>query len=176
MRPLIARDPAKADQRLGVCLESLNQTIRTVREDITGLSQEKLRQLSFADAVRLFLDELRAGRDVDLELVVDEDAANTLNALQTTEALQVIHEAISNALRHGGATRLTVRLHRGDNEVGLLIKDNGTGFDVENARSGGHGLTNMQARAAGSGATLRIDSAAGQGTRIVLTFPVIDQS
>lgn len=176
VRPLIARDPAKADQRLGVCLESLNQTIRTVREYITGLSQEKLRQLSFADAVRLFLDELRAGRDVDLELVVDEDAATTLNALQTTEALQVIHEAISNALRHGGATQLTVRLHRGDNEVGLLIKDNGTGFDVENARSGGHGLTNMQARAAGSGATLRIDSAAGQGTRIVLTFPVIDQS
>jgi len=176
VRPMIARDPVKAEQRLQACLESLNKTIRKVREYITGLSQEKLRQLSFSDAVRLFLDELRADREVELDLVVDEDAAVTLTPLQTTEALQVIHEAISNALRHGAATQLTVRLHRGESEVGLLIKDNGRGFDSEKVRSGGHGLANMHARAASSGATLRIDSAVGSGTRIVLTFPVTAQS
>lgn len=176
VRPMIKRDPAKADQRLAACLESLNQTIRRVREYITGLSQEKLRKLSFADAVRLFLDELRAGREVALELVVDEDAAITLTPLQTTEALQVIHEAISNALRHGGATQLTVRLHRSDTEVGLLIKDNGSGFEADAIRPRGHGLANMRARAEDSGATLRIDSAAGSGTRIVLTFPVTAQT
>lgn len=111
--------------------------------------------MGFADAVRLFLDELRAGREVTLELVVDEDAAAALTSEQTNEALQVIHEAISNALRHGEATELTVRLHRGDHEVGLLIKDNGHGFDPAIGRDGGHGLANMRARASGTGLYIR---------------------
>lgn len=170
-RPLIARDPTKADQKLGVCLEALNGAIRKVREYITGLSPEKLRRMNFADAVQLFVNELSAGREIGLTSVIDEDAAVRLTVAQTTEALQIVHEAISNALRHGQATQLTVRLHRGDAEIGLLVQDNGAGFDSQANAGSGHGLGNMTARAQGVGATLRIDSAVGTGTRIVVTFP-----
>jgi signal transduction histidine kinase len=172
VRPMLARDPAKAEQRLKDCLESLNRTIRKVREYITGLSPESLRRMSFAETVRLFLDELRATRNVQLDMIVDEDAAVALTPGQTTEALQVTHEAISNALRHGQAATITVRLHKGENEIGLLVRDDGIGFERDKLASEGHGLDNMQARAAGAGATLRIDSLPGCGTRIVMTFPV----
>lgn len=172
VRPLLAKDPAKAEQRLKECLDGLNRTIRDVREYIIGLSPEKLRRTGFADAVQFFLQELRAGRDVQLDMVVDEDAAVALNAAQTTEALQITHEAISNALRHGNATLISIRLHRSDEEIGLMVRDNGSGFDPEAILSDGHGLHNMKARATGSGATLRIDSQPGSGTRIVMTFPV----
>lgn len=172
LRPLIKRDPVKAEQRLETCLGALNQTIRQVREYITGLSEDKLRHMSFTDAVQLFFNELRAEHRAELELTADEEAAAALTAEQTTEALQIIHEAISNALRHGRATRVTVRLHHTDTAVGLLISDNGSGFELTTHRAHGHGLANMRARAEGVGATLRIDSALGSGTRIVLTFIV----
>lgn len=172
VRALLPRDPQRADQRLQQCLDGLNRTIRDVRDYITGLAPEKLRRMSFAAAVEMMLQELRGSRQIGLELIVDDEAAAALTAAQTNEALQVAREAISNALRHGQADGLTLRLHRGDAEVGLLVQDNGRGFRPETAAGRGHGLGNMQARAAAAGATLRIDSLPGAGTRVVMTFPV----
>lgn len=172
VRSLLPRDPKLADQRLQQCLDGLNRTIREVRDYITGLSPDKLRRMSFAAAVEMQLQELRGGREVGLELVVDDDAAAALKPEQTTEALQVVREAISNALRHGQADLLTLRLHRGEAEVGLLVQDNGRGFRPAALAGRGHGLDNMHARAGAAGATLRIDSLPGTGTRVVMTFPV----
>jgi signal transduction histidine kinase len=56
--------------------------------------------------------------------------------------------------------------------VGLLVQDNGTGFDPAAGREGGHGLGNMQARAERLGATLRLTSTPGEGTRVVATLPI----
>jgi signal transduction histidine kinase len=88
------------------------------------------------------------------------------------EVLQIAREAISNSLRHGRADIINVRLHRSGPEVGLLVQDNGPGFDPESPRQGGLGLANMQARATHLRAVLRIDSRPGEGTRVVLTIPV----
>jgi signal transduction histidine kinase len=86
--------------------------------------------------------------------------------------LHVSREAMSNSLRHGNATRITVRLHSAENEVCLLIQDNGAGFDSSRRTRSGHGLRNMQARAADLGASVRIESRAAEGTRVILTFPL----
>jgi len=172
IRPLIGRDPPEADRRLGQCLDQLNAAIRDVRTYITGLAPNELRRLSFGAAIELFIRELRAGRDVEYRPTIDEDAAAALPADKTVEVLQIAREAISNSLRHGGATCLTVRLHRSDTEVGLLVQDDGTGFTPGAGTAGGHGLGNMQARARYLGAVLRIDSRPGDGTRVVLTIPV----
>lgn len=168
----LQKTPDQADERLQQCLDGLNASIRDVRSYITGLSPEKLRRLNFANAVELFGRELGAGRRVSWDTTIDEDAATALTFEQTTEALQITREAISNALRHGQSDAITVRLHRNDAEVGLLIQDNGHGFDQSKQADDGHGLTNMQARAQQIGASLRIDSKPDEGTRIVITFPV----
>lgn len=171
-RRLTRTEPARADAKLEQCLELLNRTIRDVRNYITGLAPETLRRMSFAAAVEAQLRELAAGRDATLELNIDDEAAAALSPEQTIEALQVSREAISNGLRHGAARAFVVRLHRSDREVGLLVQDDGRGFDPGRVARSGHGLGNMQARAADAGGTLRIDSRPGEGTRVVMTFPV----
>ena len=172
IRPLIPANPTEADRRLEQCLDQLNAAIRDVRNYITGLAPNELRRLSFGAAIELFIRELRAGREVEFRPTIDEDAAAALPPDRTLEILQIAREAISNSLRHGGATRLSVRLHRSGDEVGLLVHDNGTGFIPEDRTGTGHGLGNMHARAAHLGAVLRIDSRPGDGTRVVLTIPV----
>ncbi len=170
-RPLLAADPAEAEARVEKCLTQLNDTIRDVRDYITGLAPEKLQRVGFSQALRLLLEELRGGRDIRLVQHVDEDAARAMAPAETTEILQIIREAMSNSLRHGGATELTVRLHRNDRELGLLVQDNGHGFEPA-GQDGGFGLGNMQARAARLGASLRIDSQPGAGTRVIVTLPL----
>lgn len=172
VRPLLTSSPEEADRRLTQCLENLNGAIRDVRNHITGLAPEKLRRVGFAGALELLVHELRGDRPAKLSLTIDDDAAGVLTPAQTLETLQIAREAVSNSLRHGQAERITVRLHRTDREVGLLVQDDGSGFSPSNRTGTGCGLGNMQARAQRLGASLRIDSRPGDGTRIVLTLPI----
>ena len=171
-RSVLTNDPQEADRRLVQCVGNLNRIIRDVRNYITGLAPEKLSRLSLATALEQQVLELRGEREVDLSVTLDEDAAAVLSPVQTTEILQITREAISNSLRHGRASRLTVRLHRTDREVGLLVQDNGAGFATAGGAGTGCGLGNMQARAGHLAGSLRIDSRPGDGTRVVLTLPI----
>ena len=171
-RSAASTNPAQADRLLAQCVKNLNATIRDVRAYITGLAPNHLQQVGFARAIEALVEELGAGRAVKLDLKIDDEAAAALSPAQSIEALQIAREAISNSLRHGGASFVTVRLHQIDREVCLLVQDNGTGFDSENLASSGFGLGNMQARASRIGGHVRVDSQPTAGTRVVLTLPL----
>ena len=173
VRGLLRDDPAEVDRRLEQCRTALNTSIRDARSYITGLAPENLRRTGFARALETLLAELRSGREARFEIKVDDEATALLTTEQTIEALQVAREAVSNALRHGGATVVTVRVHKGDRQVCLLVQDNGAGFDAASRREGGHGLGNMEARAGQIGATLSITSRPGEGARVLANIPIL---
>ena len=173
VRALIQSNPAEAEQRLEQTRTSLNNAIRDVRAYIVGLTPETLRHAGFARALSGLLGELRAGREAQFDLQIDDEAAVQLTPGQSVEALQIAREAVSNALRHGGASMITVRMHQGDHEICLLIQDNGRGFDAARSRDGGHGMANMKARTERIGATLRVTSDAATGTRVLATLPIL---
>jgi signal transduction histidine kinase len=176
VRTLLASDPAEADRRLEKCREGLNGTIRDVRAYITGLGPENLRRIGFAQALDALVAELRADRAVNFDLRIDHEATARLSPEQSIDALQITREAISNSLRHGRATAVTVRVQHSDGEIGLLVQDNGRGFDPAAAAAAGHGLGNMRARAQRLGASVRVDSRPGGGTRVVVTLPVVSSA
>jgi signal transduction histidine kinase len=171
-RVVAKTDAAEADRRLEQARETLNRAIRDVRTHIAGLAPESLREATFAQAVDALVGELGAGHAVGFDLHIDEAATVKLNADQQIEALQIVREAISNGLRHGRATQVTVRVHLGDGEVGLLVQDNGSGYDSSRVSGSGHGLRNMQARAERVGGSARSESKPGNGTRVVVTLPI----
>jgi signal transduction histidine kinase len=174
VRSIVPGDPREADRRLEEIRARINGTIRDVRAYIAGLSPDHLRLAGFGHAVDAVLGELRSGRDTRFDVRIDDAATAHLSVEQATEALQIIREAVSNALRHGGASLVTLRVHQGDGEVCLLVQDNGIGFEVETRRSDGHGLANMAARAERIGARLKVTSARGQGVRVVATLPILN--
>jgi len=168
----LARDPAETAHQLDAGLKALNATIRDVRSYISGLAPENLRQQSFAESIRALTQTLNGGRSATFDLRIDESAASRLTEAQTTDLLQIIREAISNSLRHGEASKITIRLHESAGEIGLLVQDDGKGFDSTKLTARGHGLDNLHARADRIHATLRVISSPGEGTRTVVTLPV----
>jgi signal transduction histidine kinase len=176
VRAIVKSDPDEADRRLEQMRATLNNTIRDVRTYITGLTPGSLRRAGFSIAVDTMLQELGASRDTEFDVKIDDDAAARLSADQTVEALQIAREAVSNALRHGGASRITVRVHQSDREICLLVQDNGVGFNAGSRRDGGHGMTNMQARAERIGASLRVTSSPGEGARVIATLPILQST
>jgi signal transduction histidine kinase len=95
--------------------------------------------------------------------------------------LAVAREALTNILRHAGATAVLIDLTTNRKGAPLLrIRDNGRGFtDANQSRhtgvAGGNGLRNMRVRAATIGARLTIRSRIGRGTDIRLTLPAPDR-
>ncbi len=176
-RELLQRDPAEATRRLDPALKTINDTILSVRNHIKGLSPDNVRRDSLLAVLRAVAEELGAGREVLFDYKIDDTAALRISAKQLTQLVPLVREALSNALRHGGARNITLRLHEGDNAVCLLVQDDGRGFDPKDiGADGGHGLANMQARAESMGGRLTFTSEAGAGTRIVLTLPIASSS
>ncbi|MGC4071674.1 MAG: sensor histidine kinase [Nibricoccus sp.] len=167
---LIERDPAEAYRQLDAGVKTINTTIREVRGYIAGLSPESLHHQSFAESIRSLTQTLDAGRAATYDLRIDETASGLLNEEQIMHLLQISREAISNGLRHGGATQITVRLHQSAGELCLFVQDNGRGFSPETASGGGNGLVNMRARAERLGAKLQFSSSPGAGTKLIVTM------
>lgn len=176
VRGLVKTKPDEVDSRLEQCRQALNNTIREVRAYITGLAPDNLRRADFSQALGGLLDDLGMSQGIVFDIKVDDEASARLSPEQVTESLQIAREAVSNAIRHGGASAIMLRLHQSDREICLLVQDNGTGFDASRRREGGHGLGNMEARAIRVGARTAITSRPGEGTRVVVTLPLLEST
>lgn len=96
-------------------------------------------------------------------LVVDLDRSITATPDQRHALVRITREAVSNAVRHGGAGRVRLRLVREEGSRHLFVEDDGAGFDVS-APSAGYGLTSMRERSLGLPGVFTIDSTPGRGT------------
>jgi signal transduction histidine kinase len=84
---------------------------------------------------------------------------------------RIVQEALRNAARHAGATRVDVSLNSAKGGLRLLISDNGNGFNPAK-KQGGIGLSSMRYRARAIGGTCEILSELGGGCRIVVSVPL----
>ncbi|HVT71831.1 MAG TPA: CHASE4 domain-containing protein [Lacunisphaera sp.] len=166
-RAELEADPAAAVRRLGAVRDSLNLTIRDVRAFITGLEPEGI--VGFAQALQTLATTMEALHPVRIELRLDPAAASRLAPRDQLHALQIVRESISNSVRHGDATRITMQLRAEDTSVVLTLEDDGRGFDPA-AVTAGSGLINVSARAREMGASLHLESQPAQGTRLTLKF------
>jgi signal transduction histidine kinase len=82
------------------------------------------------------------------------------------QLLRIAREAVTNAARHARARSVTVSLSGEEDGLCLRVSDDGTGFDPDERREGGFGLTSIAERAEAIGARLRLVSKRGAGTTV----------
>jgi signal transduction histidine kinase len=122
---------------------------------------------------RSFADETLNGSGIGFEMIVEASDTISLDAAQRRDVFLVLKEAIHNAFRHSRCSLVTVSIGIEHHRLGLRVSDNGTGFDVERARSArGAGLQSMRRRAARLKADLAITSENGRGACIHLLVPL----
>jgi signal transduction histidine kinase len=172
--PADALDGARG--RVRTVMTELNRIVEDIRAYIFDLRSASLQMLDPGQIVASVADELRANTLLAVDLSVEGPRA-ALTERQAEQLRQIVHEALSNVLRHAGATQVSVHLRATEHELDLEIADDGAGYDPagaeSRARNGrGQGLTNMQRRAAELGARLEIRTGPGRGTALSLTMPL----
>lgn len=164
---LIARDPAAARLRLAEVSSLAREAAEELHAAVLELRPAQLEQDGLTDVLRKQVRILDRASVPQL-VFHDEDPA-VLPPAQQTVMLRVAQEALHNAVRHSGATLITVRLA---GRV-LEVTDDGTGFDVEQTLKAGRslGLRSMRDRACQVRGKATFTSSPGRGTVVRLEVP-----
>jgi len=152
-------------------LELVNEAINTTRELARGLLpivsdrfglMAALKQIAedFADLFRI-----TCRFECETPIVLADLGA-------ATQLCRLAREAVSNAIKHGRATEVTITLGTVGGSGILIILDNGTGFPESTAPVAGRGLHIMRYRANMIGGTLQIDRGGLHNTSITCVFPL----
>lgn len=163
-------DAATLNDRLAEIILHVNRTIQISRDLAHGLSPIQIDRGSLGAALTRLAADLSSRFPLTVECHVDIEDLEI--GLPVADYLyRSAREAISNAMRHGGATEISIDLAIRGEHLALSITDNGTG--IAPATSGaGLGLRMIRHRARLIGATVQIGPAVGRGTALSIAAPL----
>lgn len=103
-----------------------------------------------------------------------EDIEHTFPARAYVQTTRILREAVSNIIKHSGATHCVVGCSAQDGYFSVVVQDNGQGIplELEGRLDKGHGMASMKARAKQMHGQCLVESGPGWGTVIRLTIPL----
>ena len=148
-------------------VERLEQEIGNLRALITDLRPAALDEFGAKGALEtLALRVERNGIEVGLDIELTGRHTPELEAA----IYRIVQEALTNTVKHGGATRARVEIREDGSNVHVVVSDDGAGFDPAVATAG-FGLLGMRERVELLGGSLEIESAPGGGTTVTVRLP-----
>lgn len=157
------RDPAfAAREELGISLQLADELLADIRAVVSELRQHDGIQLG--EALQALARPLPGVR---IELQGGEQA-RVATVAQAETLLRIAQEGLTNALRHGQASRITLRVEAHDGQLRLSVEDDGRG---RLPLAEGNGLRGMRERLAAFGGALRVEERQPQGLAVHAELP-----
>lgn len=161
----------QVDGELAVTLDALHAQTREaaieVSRVINGLSPHALDDGDLAGALRAHARRCEQAGGPEIHV---GPCDGVVPAPVAATAYEIALEAINNAVRHAGASRIDVELERCDDALEVRVTDDGCGVDV--VVTPGVGLSSMRRRAERAGGRLTIETRHGAGTRVGALLPL----
>jgi signal transduction histidine kinase len=163
-------DDPEVRQTLQNHAERLDRVIQSLRELIFELHRPPAEQRDLRPEIDDLITRLGTARKAHVEVTYN-GVFTGLTPSTIDDVLQLVREALSNALRHSGADVVSVEITASREAIDIEVSDNGKGFDLA-AEEPGLGLSSMGARTDRVGGTLRIATAPGEGTVVSMRVPI----
>jgi signal transduction histidine kinase len=162
--------PARGEQALTTLAERIDDEIEQLRALITELRPAALDEQGLQPAIEHLAEQVAStqGIAVETELALGArggDSAVPLAADTETTVYRVVQEALTNAVKHAGASRVRIGVRPRDGGVDVTVTDDGAGFDPGAPREG-FGIAGMYERAELGNGTMAIESRPGAGTTV----------
>jgi PAS domain S-box-containing protein len=152
-------------------VQLVNDAIRKTRELSRGLLPVVSDAYGLMSALRLYAIEIEDLFGITCRFQCEE-AVLIHDAPMATHLYHIAQEAVNNAIKHGHAKNILIRLFSGDRQGTLVIKDDGAGIERPVAPHAGVGLHIMNYRAGMIGGNLEVRREQPQGTAVTCRFPI----
>lgn len=167
-------DPVKAKLELATIEKRIRKVIEEIRNSIFDLRPMSYDDLGLKEAIEKLLFVLN--QDRQFHMVMDIDPIDTKQPDPSIHVFyisiyRIIQECVQNSIKHSGGNEITVKLKEHDNSYRIIVQDNGTGFDIDEAsRKKKHfGLSVIKERVYFLGGSINIDT--HDGTSIDIEIP-----
>jgi signal transduction histidine kinase len=155
----------KAYQRAGEMIDDACDEVRRISHN---MMPSGLARFGLIAALDDLAETLRSTQQLDISVQADNWHEQPDEARETM-LFRILQELVHNAVKHAGASKITVFLESGDQQLTLRVEDNGKGFDPEQARkAGGLGLKSVESRVRYLGGTVQFDAAPGRGAVVTV--------
>lgn len=177
---LVEMDPLRCKLELTTMSKTLREIINDTRQLIYNLRPMSFDDIGLDITIERALDKLEYSETKTVHFSVEGEPYQIKPIIGIT-LLRIIQEACSNAIRHADPTLIQVILKYEEDDISVVIMDDGTGFDVEasdtNSRedNSGFGLSMMKERVYLLSGTIHIESEIGKGTTITVKVPIRDK-
>ena len=142
------------------------ESVATMSDIVWAINPRRDSLRDLVSRMRQHAEEVFTLRGIGLNFDAPEDGQHLRLGVDVRRDLFLIFkEAVNNAARHSGCTRVEIELSAEGSSLCLRVSDDGVGFDPA-AESEGHGLMSMQRRAEELGGELLVEASIGAGTTI----------
>ncbi len=153
-------------------LEKIALTSRDIMErmsDIVWSMNPKYdRFINLKEKIETHFAHVREIAEISTQVEISEEIARLKLPMDLRKNLfLIVKEAVNNTLKYSGATELRVHIFKRGDKLFLIIRDDGRGFDIREAKEG-NGMDSMRQRAAASGGSFSIATQPGSGTEITI--------
>lgn len=163
--------PDAARQALGVAREMVQYNMEEARRSVQDLRSRALQERDVAEALRDLARRMTSGTPLRADVHVTGEP-RPLPAAVEHHLFRIGVEALTNAVRHSGASRVDIELRFAGDGTDLIVRDDGSGFAPAEVAQGEHfGLRGIRERVDKLGGTLALDCRHGQGTRLAVRVP-----
>ncbi len=163
-------DYSTLNDSLGSLVPLSRQTLLEIRHYMYDLTPLLSSGDSFEDLMKKQVGEFEAISQIPAHVEI-RGGDRPMPVLARVGMYRILHEALSNVLKHAGASEVRIELEVGSDNARMSVKDDGAGFDAGNPRAG-FGLDGMRRRAEELGGTFTITSAEGAGTDVRVSLPL----
>lgn len=158
---------ARFERLIGI----VDQSVVDLRRIATELRPLILDELGLPAAIEWLTQSVSERSALPIALAFDR-TDEAYDPEVATAAFRIVQEALTNVVRHGGATQAAVRARRAEGVLSIEISDDGRGVDPSATARGRLGLAGMRERARLAGGSVEIDGAPGRGTTVTLRLPL----
>jgi signal transduction histidine kinase len=164
---------ARAEGDLGEARQLVDDLMARVSNLSLDLRPAMLDDLGLLPALLWLFERYTAQTRVQVDFQHDGLGAR-FSPESETAAFRIVQEALSNAARHSGADRVTVRVWVEGATLGVQVSDRGRGFQPDAALAAGasSGLLGMRERAVALGGRLTVEASPGEGARLQAELPL----
>ena len=163
---LIDVHPIRAKEQLKNVSNAVREGIKDVRGSLQRLRPGALQNNGLKDALILMISEYESLSKLSVDLKYEWGNID-LDVIQEDTIFRIIQESMTNSVRHGHASKMSIHFMSEDNNI-IVLQDNGIGFDDLQI---GYGLKQMRERVSILGGSIHFENREGFYTKIV--FPKI---
>lgn len=164
-------DPKRASPFMARAREMIERSMRETKSSIWVMRSGLSDHADLKSSLSAIIGSALAGTRVDFKLE-SLGVPFRLEPEAERQAVRIVQEAVTNALKHGDPGTISILLEFGAEKLRAVCADDGSGFDATESVAGAHyGLRGMKERAASLSGSLEVSSRPGHGTMVVLEVP-----